>query len=150
MNNYAISLIRTYVPIGVGAVASWLLVHYALSVPTSTQVGITSLLTAGLSAGYYAGVRALEQKFPQVGVLLGHTAKPVYLKPTYPTIPVPPPAAPAPQPPPPPELPKPAPPAEPAPPKMPPPVPPMPKIPPKNPPTPPASPPSKPVPPYTQ
>jgi outer membrane biosynthesis protein TonB len=150
MNNYAISLIRTYVPIGVGALASWLLVHFAFNVPTDVQVGVTAALTAGLSGVYYAGVRALEQKYPQLGALLGHTAKPVYLKPTYPTIPVPPPAAPAPQPPPPPEPPKPAPPPAPAPPKMPPPVPPKNPPTPRKPPTPPESPPSKPVPPYTQ
>lgn len=80
MNNYAISLIRTYVPIGVGALASYLLVHYQFTVSPSEQVAATSLLTAGVSAGYYALVRAIEKGYPGFGALLGHTAKPTYAK----------------------------------------------------------------------
>lgn len=81
MNDYVISLIRTYVPVGVGAVASWLLVHYSLNVDPKTQAGITAVLTALITAGYYAGVRALEKKWPALGVLLGHKAQPTYVKP---------------------------------------------------------------------
>jgi hypothetical protein len=79
MSNYIISLIRTYVPVGVGAVASWLLLHYAFHVSPAITSGITALLTTGITYGYYALVRALELKFPWIGGFLGHTAKPVYV-----------------------------------------------------------------------
>lgn len=79
LSNYFISLIRTWVPIGVGAVAAWLLAH-GLGMDAATQTGLIVGLTAALSGVYYAVVRAIEQKFPWVGgVLLGHTAKPVYV-----------------------------------------------------------------------
>ncbi len=75
-----ISLIRTWVPIGVGAVAAWLLAH-GLGMDAATQTGLVAGLTGLLAGGYYAIVRALESKFPQLGgILLGHTAKPVYEK----------------------------------------------------------------------
>ncbi len=80
MNDYAISLIRTWVPVGVGAVASWLLVHYSFHVDPKTQTGVTAFFTFVLTAAYYAVVRALEKKYPKFGVLLGHTAKPTYEK----------------------------------------------------------------------
>jgi hypothetical protein len=82
MNAYLISLIRTYVPIGVGAVVSWLLVHSILSVSLSAQSAVTAVLTAGVTAAYYAGVRALEVRFPKWpwGALLGHSATPSYKK----------------------------------------------------------------------
>jgi hypothetical protein len=80
VNNYAISLIRTYVPVGVGAVAGWLLTHYGLHVSGPAQTGVTAALTAAITGAYYAGVRALEGKWPALGFLLGHTAKPVYVR----------------------------------------------------------------------
>lgn len=80
MNNYAISLIRTWVPIIVGAVASWLLAR-GLKLDAQTQAGLIAGLTALLSGGYYAIVRGLETKFPWMGALLGHRATPVYVPP---------------------------------------------------------------------
>jgi uncharacterized membrane protein (DUF441 family) len=79
MSNYAISLIRTWVPVGVGAVASWLATR-GLNLDDQTQAAVTALCTAGLTALYYALVRLAEKKWPQAGILLGHTAKPVYAK----------------------------------------------------------------------
>lgn len=79
MNNYVISLIRTYVPVGVGAVLSFLLVHYGLHPSAAIASAVTAALTAGITAVYYAAVRALEHKFPWLGVLIGAPAKPVYV-----------------------------------------------------------------------
>jgi hypothetical protein len=76
-SDYVPSLIRTYVPIGVGALAAWLAVK-GLNVNPTTQVAITALATAVLSGAYYAVARVLETKFPALGFLLGHKAKPVY------------------------------------------------------------------------
>ena len=76
-SDYVPSLIRTYVPVGVGAVVSWLAVK-GLNVDPQTQIGITAAATAVLTAAYYAAARALETKFPALGFLLGHKAQPVY------------------------------------------------------------------------
>lgn len=81
VNEYVISLIRTVVPVIVGAVVSWLLAKHALHVSAAITVQVTAILTAGVTAVYYAGIRFLEAKFPKFpwGLFLGHTSKPVYL-----------------------------------------------------------------------
>jgi hypothetical protein len=79
-NNTVVSLIRTYVPVVVGALVSWLIVHYGWHVSKDIQVGADTALTAFIIAAYYTLVRLLENKFPWLGVLLGHVAKPTYVK----------------------------------------------------------------------
>lgn len=81
LSDYIISLIRTVVPVIVGAVASWLLTKYAFHVDASVQTSVTALLTAGVTTAYYAGIRFLEAKFPKGpwGYFLGHSSRPVYL-----------------------------------------------------------------------
>jgi ABC-type spermidine/putrescine transport system permease subunit II len=81
ISDYVISLIRTIVPVAVGAVATWLLTKYAFHVNSGVQGSITALLTALVTSGYYAGIRFLETKFPKGpwGMFLGHIARPVYV-----------------------------------------------------------------------
>jgi hypothetical protein len=81
ISNYIISLIRTIVPVAVGAVASWLLTKYAFHVNSDVQGSITALLTAVVTSGYYAGIRLLETKFPKGpwGMFLGFPTRPVYV-----------------------------------------------------------------------
>lgn len=81
MNDYALSLIRTWVPIAVGSVLSWLAVKYGIAVPESISNEVTVGLTAALIAGYYALVRGLEKRWPAFGKLLGAAKKPVYVAP---------------------------------------------------------------------
>ena len=71
------SLIRTYVPILVGQVAAWLALK-GVQLDDATIVASTAALGGLLSAVYYLVVRLLEQKFPQLGILLGSTKKPEY------------------------------------------------------------------------
>ncbi len=80
MNNVVISLIRTWVPIIVGSVVAWLAAKGWNLDPTSSG-GLIVFLTGLFSAAYYTVVRALESTFPWLGFLLGHTAKPTYIKP---------------------------------------------------------------------
>ena len=75
MNTLALSLIRTYAPILVGAFASWLLT-VGLDIDSETQAGLVIFLTGLLQAVYYTVVRVLEQKFPGIGVLLGAAKSP--------------------------------------------------------------------------
>ena len=76
MNALALSIIRTYVPIVVGALASWLLVTFAFELEADIQAHLIIAFTGLLQAVYYAAVRALETRFPGVGVLLGAAKTP--------------------------------------------------------------------------
>ncbi len=69
MNPLAVNLIRTYVPVLVGAVASWLTARGIHLQPQQTAWAVATL-TATFSAGYYTVVRVLEERFPAVGPLL--------------------------------------------------------------------------------
>lgn len=80
MTNFITSLIRTYVPIIVGSTLSFLAVKYGLAVDVSIQNELTAGLTGVVIAAYYLVARLLERQFPQFGVLLGSTQKPVYVE----------------------------------------------------------------------
>ena len=80
------SLIRTYVPLGVGLVLSYLATK-GLHLDTGTQAGLVSLLTVAITALYYTGVRLIETRYPAIGTVLlglGVKGKPAYLKPADP------------------------------------------------------------------
>ena len=74
------SLIRTYVPIVVGAFISWILT-LGVELDESTEAGLVTALTAILIAAYYTLVRLLEKKWPALSVLLGSTRIPAQYTP---------------------------------------------------------------------
>lgn len=78
LTNYVTSLIRTWTPIGVGLAATWLATHFNVILTGSTSDAVVAAVTAAAGAGYYATVRALEHRVPQLGWLLGTPAKPDY------------------------------------------------------------------------
>lgn len=82
MTNFFISLVRTYVPIAVGSVISFLVVNYGLVVDPNVTLQLVTGLTGLIIAAYYLLARLLERKFPQLGVLLGSTQKPIYVEQT--------------------------------------------------------------------
>ncbi|MDQ8040679.1 hypothetical protein RDI86_02330 [Cellulosimicrobium sp. XJ-DQ-B-000] len=77
MTDFVLSLVRTVVPIGVGALISWLALR-GVAVEESAQAALVSALTALITAGYYAGARVLELRWPWFGYLLGTKAEPTY------------------------------------------------------------------------
>ena len=77
MSDYLASLIRTGVPAAVGAALAWLATA-GLDVAPDDRTAIAAGATAALTAVYYGTVRALEQRWPIVGVLLGRTTPPTY------------------------------------------------------------------------
>jgi len=77
MSDFVVSLIRTNVPIAVGAFSSWL-VSLGLVVPEGAEVPLTIAITAFAAAGYYAAARWLENRWPAFGYLLGSKAAPTY------------------------------------------------------------------------
>jgi hypothetical protein len=70
MSDFITSLIRTWVPIGVGAFVTWLATNYNVVIPedasSSLVVGAMGLITAL----YYAAARAVEKAYPWLGRLL--------------------------------------------------------------------------------
>lgn len=78
MNNYFSSLIRTWVPVGIGVVIAWLSAKVGFVLDESSQVGLTAGATGFTIALYYAIVRWAEVKFPQIGWLLGLAKAPGY------------------------------------------------------------------------
>ena len=76
-NNFVTSLIRTYVPIAVGALASYLVTN-GIELNAEAQLGLVTFLTALLQGAYYLAARLLENKFPQLGFLLGSSKTPEY------------------------------------------------------------------------
>lgn len=78
MSDFVTSLIRTYVPIAVGAVASYLLTA-GIEIDANAQLGLVTFITALLQGVYYLVARLLERKMPSIGgLLLGSSKKPEY------------------------------------------------------------------------
>lgn len=77
MSTFVTSLIRTIVPMLVGRLAA-LLLTIGIELPETAFENLEATLTVALAAAYYAGVRALEKRWPQAGWLLGKAVQPVY------------------------------------------------------------------------
>lgn len=76
MADFVPSLIRTWVPIWVTIAVGWVQDATNITDLDTSQIAIT---VAGIAISvYYAIVRALEVKFPAVGVLLGRRSAPQY------------------------------------------------------------------------
>ena len=77
MSNTVVSFIRTYVPVAVGALISWLVAH-DIVLDEEAQTGLTIGLTGLVIGLYYLVARILERKWPIFGFLLGTKQQPVY------------------------------------------------------------------------
>lgn len=80
MSNLITSYIRTYVPILVGALISWL-IRQNVDAEGIDQAEIVAWLTPACIGAYYFLARLLERQWPALGLLLGSTKRPVYVKP---------------------------------------------------------------------
>ena len=80
MSNFITSQIRTWTPIAIGALVSWLALK-GIELDAETQAGLIVALTGVLQAIYYTVARLIEQKWPHIGgLLLGSTKTPDYEK----------------------------------------------------------------------
>lgn len=76
MSDFIPSLIRTWVPVAVGVVLSWLSSKWGI---TDVDGQTAAATVTGLFIGvYYALIRALESRWPVVGTLLGRRSTPSY------------------------------------------------------------------------
>lgn len=78
MSDYFVSLIRTWIPIAVGAALTWAAANLDVVIDEESSRAAIGLCVSILTGAYYAIVRALEQRFPQVGWLLGTPTPPQY------------------------------------------------------------------------
>lgn len=82
---FAESLIRTWVPVGIGSVIAWAALHWHIVVDPGASTTAGAVVTAVCIAGYYALSRIVERRFPRFGSLLISfglvQAKPVYAQP---------------------------------------------------------------------
>lgn len=69
-NDFFISLIRTWTPVGVGAVLTWLAVHFGLILDADTSAQLTVVGVAIVTAVYYLVARWVEAKWPGLGRIL--------------------------------------------------------------------------------
>lgn len=80
MNDTMVSIIRTYVPIAVGFVLTWIGDALDIIIPDGADQQLIMGLTAVITAVYYGLVRMLERKWPWFGIFLGARAQPEYTK----------------------------------------------------------------------
>ena len=69
------SIVRTVVPVIVGAIASYL-VTLGVTLPDDVTAALSVIVMAAATSVYYIIVRWLEQKFPKLGILIGWAAVP--------------------------------------------------------------------------
>jgi hypothetical protein len=78
------SLIRTWVPVGVGALLTWFAASTHTGIPPRASATVGALVAAALSAGYYAIARLLERTTSTLARdigrwMLGGAVPPLYL-----------------------------------------------------------------------
>ncbi|MCD0446445.1 hypothetical protein LO763_22780 [Glycomyces sp. A-F 0318] len=78
LSNTIVSLIRTYVPLGVGITVTWAATEYGIILDQDTSTALAVGATGAVAAIYAAIVRGLEARWPKLGVLLGMIGAPVY------------------------------------------------------------------------
>lgn len=77
MNDFIASIIRTYTPWLVGLVVGWL-ASVGIDLPDAARADLGLLVAFVAAAAWYVAVRALEKRWPALGVLLGVPKPPTY------------------------------------------------------------------------
>lgn len=77
MNPLPVQIIRTIVPVAVGALVAWLL-SLGVILPVEAVAGLEEFIVGLVTAVYYVGVSALERRWPEFGWLLGVARTPEY------------------------------------------------------------------------
>lgn len=77
MSDLIASIIRTAVPSIVGVIVGWL-TTLGVTLPKQQEENLSLLIAFAAGLLWYVIVRALEQKWPALGVLLGVPKQPAY------------------------------------------------------------------------
>lgn len=78
MNDKITAWIRTTVPMLIGALLTWLAKTYEIVLDAETTATVATAATFAVSVAWYTLSRALEARWPRLGVLLGVARPPVY------------------------------------------------------------------------
>lgn len=78
LSDGVVSLIRTYVPLAVGVAVTYLARELGVVLDEDTSAAASAVAAAVVTAVYYAAARALESRWPALGVLLGAARAPSY------------------------------------------------------------------------
>ena len=78
INDYVTGHIRTYVPLIVGTALTLAAAHFGIVVDDQSKGAAIAAATGIVSAVYYTLVRALAEKWPWFGNLLGVNQAPTY------------------------------------------------------------------------
>lgn len=79
MSNLIVSYIRQGMTLLIGGAIAWANVNWQwLPVDDIDSVAVAGAMSAVVIGVYYAIVRGLAEKFPQVGFLFGVNSKPLY------------------------------------------------------------------------
>lgn len=70
MDDYIVSLIRTWVPIAIGAAITWLAATFGIVLGDDTSAPLTVAAVAIVTAFYYAVARWAEGRWPGLGRIL--------------------------------------------------------------------------------
>jgi len=77
-HDYLIAQIRTYVPLAVGGLVTWLL-SLGVDLGAQAEVGLITFGTALITGLYYTAASAIQRKWPTAGrFLLGSKMEPTY------------------------------------------------------------------------
>ena len=77
INSYVTSLIRTYVPLGIGVLVTWL-ASLGIDIDSTASAALVAGIGAVVAAAWYALARLLEKRWPKLGGLLGVPRAPSY------------------------------------------------------------------------
>lgn len=78
LQNQIISYARTAVMLGVGYLLTFLAAHFDIVISEHSRTLVAAGVAFVVAFAYYVIVRALEARWPKLGVLLGVPAKPEY------------------------------------------------------------------------
>jgi hypothetical protein len=70
VNDFVVSLIRTYVPLAVGYLVAWLASTFNIVIPDDASQGLVLFVGAVLTAVYYLVARGVEAAWPGLGKIL--------------------------------------------------------------------------------
>lgn len=85
ISDFVLSLVRTYVPIGLGLLLTLLARNYDIVIDEATSAGLVAGMVGLVSACWYVLARLLESKWAFLSLLLG--TPPKVSTPTYTQLP---------------------------------------------------------------
>jgi len=74
-----IAYVRTFVPIAIGAVVTFLARQFDIVIDSESAQGAVLFVNAVVTGAYYALIKYAETRFPWIGWLIGYAKSPTYL-----------------------------------------------------------------------